>query len=499
MADARKLEFASFAAPAKGVLILFCEERLKFGPATRKALAPTGDLVKRAAAADRFTGKNGSALDIVAPAGLSVTRLTILGVGKPAKFKAQDFVKLGGAAMGKVPARTEQATIFAEFSGGSLEPDQAAEMALGTQLRAYVFDRYKTKRKEGEDPPGKPEVTIAVANPSAASKVWSRSQEPVADGVIMARDLINEPANVLYPEEFARRASVLKKLGVAVEVLDVPAMKKLGMNALLGVGQGSRKDSRVVVMRWNGGKKNDAPVAFIGKGVTFDTGGISIKPAAGMEDMKGDMAGAACVVGLMHALAARKAKVNAIGAIGIVENMADGNAQRPGDIVKTMNGQTIEIINTDAEGRLVLADVLHYVNTRHKPRFMVDLATLTGAIIVALGQEYAGMFGNDDKLCDRLTKAGLATMERVWRMPLGPEYDKMIDSKFADMKNTGGRYGGSITAAQLLARFVDKTPWVHLDIAGTALGSPQNDINKSWSSGWGVRLLNQLVADHYER
>jgi leucyl aminopeptidase len=401
--------------------------------------------------------------------------------------------------MGKVPSRTEQATIFAEFAAGSLKPDHAAEVALGTQLRAYVFDRYKTKRKEGEDPPVKVDVTIAVNNPSAAAKSWSSRREPVADGVIMARDLINEPANVLYPEEFARRASTLKKLGVGVDVLDVPAMKKLGMNALLGVVQGSRKDSRVVIMRWNGGKKNDAPVAFIGKGVTFDTGGISIKPAAGMEDMKGDMAGAACVVGLMHALAARKAKVNVVGAIGIVENMADGNAQRPGDIVKTMNGQTIEIINTDAEGRLVLADVLHYVNTRHKPRFMINLATLTGAIIVALGQEYAGMFGNDDRLCERLTKAGLATMERVWRMPLGPEYDKLIDSKFADMKNTGGRYGGSITAAQLLARFVDKTPWVHLDIAGTALGSPQNDINKSWSSGWGVRLLNQLVEDHYER
>jgi leucyl aminopeptidase len=380
-----------------------------------------------------------------------------------------------------------------------LKPDQAAEIALGTQLRAYVFDRYKTKRKEGEDPPTKAEITIAVGNSSAAAKAWRAAEEPVADGVIMARDLINEPANVLYPEEFARRTSVLKKLGVVVEVLDVPAMKKLGMNALLGVGQGSRKDSRVVIMRWNGGKKSEAPVAFIGKGVCFDTGGISIKPASGMEDMKGDMAGAACVVGLMHALAARKAKVNAVGAIGLVENMPDGNAQRPGDIVKTMNGQTIEIINTDAEGRLVLADVLHYVNTRHKPRFMIDLATLTGAIIVALGQEYAGMFGNDDRLCDRITKAGLATMERVWRMPLGPEYDKQIDSKFADMKNTGGRYGGSITAAQLLARFVDKTPWVHLDIAGTALGSPQNDINKSWSSGWGVRLLNQLVADHYER
>jgi leucyl aminopeptidase len=499
MADARKLAFAPFATPAKGVLVVFCEDGVKFGPATRKTLAPMGDLVQRAAAADRFTGKNGSALDIVAPAGLSVTRLTVLGVGKANKLKSQDFVKLGGLAMGKVPSRAEQATIFAEFSGGSLKPDQAAEIALGTQLRAYVFDRYKTKRKEGEDPTIKAEISIAVANPSAASKAWSSNREPVADGVIMARDLINEPANVLYPEEFARRTSVLKKLGVVLEVLDVPAMKKLGMNALLGVGQGSRKDSRVVIMRWNGGKKNEAPVAFIGKGVTFDTGGISIKPAAGMEDMKGDMAGAACVVGLMHALAARKAKVNAVGAIGIVENMPDGNAQRPGDIVKTMNGQTIEIINTDAEGRLVLADVLHYVNSRHKPRFMINLATLTGAIIVALGQEYAGMFGNDDRLCERLTKAGQSTMERVWRMPLGPEYDKMIDSKFADMKNTGGRYGGSITAAQLLSRFVDKTPWVHLDIAGTALGSPQNDINKSWSSGWGVRLLNQLVEDHYER
>jgi leucyl aminopeptidase len=321
----------------------------------------------------------------------------------------------------------------------------------------------------------------------------------VAEGVLMARDLVNEPANVLYPAEFARRASELKKLGVSVQVLDVPAMKKLGMHALLGVGQGSAHDSRVVIMRWDGAKKGAQPVGFIGKGVCFDTGGISIKPAASMEDMKGDMAGAACVVGLMHALAARKAKVNAIGAIGLVENMPDGKAQRPGDIVKTMSGQTIEIINTDAEGRLVLADVLHYVNTKHKPRFMIDLATLTGAIMVALGQEYAGMFGNDDRLCERLSKAGEATGERVWRMPLGPEYDKMIDSKFADMKNTGGRHGGAITAAQLLARFVDKTPWVHLDIAGTALGSPQTDINKSWSAGWGVRLLDRLVADHYER
>jgi leucyl aminopeptidase len=341
-------------------------------------------------------------------------------------------------------------------------------------------------------------VTIGVADVAAVRRAY-RSRQAVADGVVLARDLVNEPANILYPAEFARRASALKKLGVVVDVLDTRAMKKLGMNALLGVGQGSEHESRVVVMRWNGGKRGEAPVAFIGKGVCFDTGGISIKPAGGMEDMKGDMAGAACVVGLMRALAERKAKVNAVGAIGLVENMPDGKAQRPGDIVTSMSGQTIEVINTDAEGRLVLADVLHYISTRFSPKFMIDLATLTGAIMVALGQEYAGMFSNDDALAERLIAAGNATGERVWRMPLGPEYDKLIDSKFADMKNTGGRHGGAITAAQLLQRFVGKTPWAHLDIAGTALGSPQTEINRSWSSGWGVRLLDRLVADQYEK
>jgi len=285
---------------------------------------------------------------------------------------------------------------------------------------------------------------------------------------------------------------------VSVEILDPAQMKKLGMNALLAVGQGSQHESRTVVMRWNGGKRAAAPLAFVGKGVCFDTGGISIKPASGMEDMKGDMAGAACVIGLLHAFAARKAKVNAVGAIGLVENMPSGMAQRPGDIVTTMSGQTIEIINTDAEGRLVLADVLHYVNKRFKPKLMIDLATLTGAIIVALGQEYAGLFCNDEKLAERLVEAGRQSGERVWRMPLGPEFDKMIDSKFADMKNTGGRHAGAITAAQLLQRFVDKTPWAHLDIAGTAMGSPQTDTNRSWGSGFGVRLLNEFVARYYE-
>jgi leucyl aminopeptidase len=399
--------------------------------------------------------------------------------------------------MGKVPPSASRVTIIADLPGHRLKPEGVADLALGVRLRAYSFDRYKTKRKEGEERAKETRVAIAIASTAAVEKAFV-SRDAVADGVTIARDLVNEPANVLFPEEFARRAGSLKKVGISVDVLDVAAMKKLGMNALLGVGQGSAHESRTVVMRWHGGKKGGHPVAFIGKGVCFDTGGVSIKPAGNMEDMKGDMAGAACVVGLMQALAARKAKVNAVGAIGIVENMPDGKAQRPGDIVKTMSGQTIEIINTDAEGRLVLADVLHYINKRFKPRFMIDLATLTGAIIVALGHEYAGLFATDEKLAEHLLNAGNATGEKVWRMPLDPEYDKKIDSKFADMKNVGGRDAGAITAAQLLARFVDKTPWAHLDIAGTGMGSAQTDVNKSWGSGFGVRLLDRLVADYYE-
>ena len=500
MSDALKLGFAPFAVPARGVLVVFCDDRVKFGPATGKALGSAAGLVARAAKAERFTGKSGSALELTMPEGLNLARLVVIGAGKAAGLEQKDLLKLGGLAMGKVPLAASEATVFAELPGGALKPAQAADLAQGVQLRAYAFDRYKTKRKEDETPPARRSVMIAVGDAAAARAAYA-TQQAIGDGVLMARDLVNEPANVLYPEEFARRTAALKKFGVAVEVLDLRAMKKLGMNALLGVGQGSAREARVVVMRWNGGKKGDSPVAFIGKGVCFDTGGISIKPAAGMEDMKGDMAGAACVTGLMRALAARKARVNAVGVIGLVENMPDGKAQRPGDIVKSMSGQTIEIINTDAEGRLVLADVIWYTAKRFKPKFMVDLATLTGAIVVALGHEYAGLFANDDKLAERLTKAGQATGELVWRMPLGKEYDKQIDSKFADVKNTGGtRSGGAITAAQFIQRFVaDKTPWAHLDIAGTGFDSRQSDINKSWGSGWGVRLLDRLVKDYYER
>jgi leucyl aminopeptidase len=425
--------------------------------------------------------------------------LVVVGVGDTAKLEPKNIVDLGGAAMGKLPSSAKDVSIFAELPGKGLPPAQIADLALGVRLRGYSFDRYKTKTKEGEDKPAAKKITIAVGDVAAARKAYA-PREAIAEGVIIARDLVNEPANVLYPQEFARRAALLRKHRVGVDILDIRAMRKLGMHALLGVGQGSSRDSRLVVMRWNGGKKGEAPVAFVGKGVCFDTGGISIKPSGGMEDMKGDMAGAACVVGLMHALARRKAKVNALGVIGVVENMPDGNAQRPGDIVKSMSGQTIEIINTDAEGRLVLADALWYTATRFKPKFMVDLATLTGAIIIALGHEHAGLFANDDRLAERLTKAGLDTGELVWRMPLAKEYDKLIDSKFADVKNTGsGRAGGAITAAQFLQRFVaEKTAWAHLDIAGAGFDSRQTEINKSWGSGWGVRLLERLVAEHYE-
>ncbi|HEX2216805.1 MAG TPA: leucyl aminopeptidase [Xanthobacteraceae bacterium] len=497
MSDAVKLGFTNFTTPEKGTLILFTDDTVSYGSSARRLLGGASGMLRRAAEAEGFKGKMGSVLELVQPAGLAVARLVVVGIGKAKNLAPRDFIRLGGIAAGKLGA-SRDTTIVCERPDGPMSAEQAAEVGLGVRLRAYTFDRYKTRRKEEEERTPRGKVSLAVADIAAARKAW-RGREAVANGVALARDLVNEPSNVLFPQEFAQRAQGLKKLGLAIDVLDPKAMRKLGMHALLGVAQGSRREARVVVMRWNGGRKNTAPVAFIGKGVTFDTGGISIKPAASMEDMKGDMAGAACVTGLMQTLATRKARVNAVGVVGLVENMPDGNAQRPGDIVTSMSGQTIEIINTDAEGRLVLGDVLWYVKDRFKPQFMIDLATLTGAIIVALGQEHAGLFTNNDKLAERLLAAGQATGEKVWRMPLAPEYDKLIDSKFADMKNTGGRHGGAITAAQFLQRFVADVPWAHLDIAGTAISSPQTDVNKSWGAGWGVRLLDALVAEYYER
>jgi leucyl aminopeptidase len=422
-----------------------------------------------------------------------------VGAGKLDALNEQSWLQIGGAASAAAKNGSD-VTLIADLAGREISAREVANIGLGILLRAYTFDKYKTRKDENGAKPAKEKqarFTIQCADPSAAKKAFAEASA-VADGVYLARDLVNEPANVLGPVEFAAKAKELEELGVDVQILTEREMKKLGMGALLGVAQGSVRPPRLVIMRWAGGKPKQKPVAFVGKGVVFDTGGISIKPAGGMEDMKGDMAGAAAVVGLMHALAARKARTNAVGLIGLVENMPDGNAQRPGDIVTSMSGQTIEVINTDAEGRLVLADVLWYCKEQYKPEFMVNLATLTGAILVALGNSHAGLFSNDDALAERLAAAGLATGEKVWRMPMGSEYDKLIDTKNADMKNTGGRNAGSITAAQFLKRFVDETPWAHLDVAGTAMASPSSDINQSWASGFGVRLLDRLVADHYE-
>jgi len=496
MSHSLTIEFKSFTTKATGLVVLLAEADLSLGKETDKLLAKSDGLLAKAAAADGFTGAAASFLDLIAPAGVSAARLLVAGLGVGADLKELDFVKLGGAIVAKLPDAAKEAVVVLDLPSGPIGPQIAADIALGARLRFYDFQSYKVKKRTEASKKSR-KLTFLVADPKVTEKAFA-SRLAVADGVDLARTLVNEPANVLNPAEFARRATELKELGVEVDVLGEKELAKIGMRALLGVGLGSHNETKVVIMRWNGGKAKEAPLAFIGKGVTFDTGGISIKPADKMEDMKGDMGGAAAVTGLMHALAARKAKVNVVGVIGLVENMPDGKAQRPGDIVTSLSGQTIEIINTDAEGRLVLADLLWYTKDEYKPVFMINLATLTGAILVALGTEHAGLFSNADDLSDKLTSAGLKTGEKVWRMPLSAEYDKLIDSTFADMKNTGGRLGGSITAAQFLQRYVETTPWAHLDIAGTAMSSPKNDLNRSWGSGWGVRLLDRLVADHYE-
>lgn len=466
-------------------------------PAGVADVDPAG-IYAKAANIGEFSGKSSSILDIVAPHGSPFDRIAVLGLGKPAGLVDYDWLRVGGIAAAAVKIASKVA-IYVDAPGISVDGQKAANVALGMLLRAYSFDSYKTKKKGEEDDKAVKtvNVTIVTADPAAAKAAFVAAQA-VADGVNLARELVNLPPNVLGPVEFAAKAKELEKLGVEVDILTEKEMKKLGMGALLGVAQGSVKPPCIAVMHWKGGKSKEQPVAFVGKGVTFDTGGISIKPGASMEDMKGDMGGAAAVTGLMHTLAARKAKVNAIGIIGLVENMPDGNAQRPGDIVTSMSGQTIEIINTDAEGRLVLCDALWYCKETYKPRFMINLATLTGAILVALGNLHAGLFSNNDELAGQLLAAGEESQEKLWRMPLSKDYDKIIDSRFADMKNSGGRHAGSITAAQFLARYVGDTPWAHLDIAGTAMGSPLNEINQSWGSGYGVRLLDQLVRTNFE-
>jgi leucyl aminopeptidase len=503
--DQTALSFASKTAPADGVAVVFAEEGPRLSASAQDLDKKSKGQLSKAIGIAGFKGKKEQTVDLLAPHGPKFARVVVVGLDKPGGYSPEDWVSLGGTVRGLLSGKEAPAAhIYLETAGGDVSPADVAGFALGALLRGYKFKKYKSKarKKNGADTNDKTlkKIVIHSGDPKGAAQAfgWGRA---LADGVMLARDLVNEPANVLGPAEFAQRAKELTKLGVQVELLGPKQLQKLGMNALLAVGQGSARPSHVAVMQWKGaGAKGGAPIAIVGKGVTFDTGGISLKPAAGMEDMKGDMAGAACVVGLMHELAARKAKVNAVGIIGLVENMPSGSAQRPGDVVTAMSGQTIEVLNTDAEGRMVLADCLWYAQERFKPRAVINLATLTGAVMVALGKEHAGLFSNNDELANQLSAAGNATGEKLWRLPLGPKYDKMIDSKVADMKNTGGKWGGSISAAQFLQRFIKEgTPWAHLDIAGTAMSSVDSEINRSWGSGFGVRLLDRLIADQYER
>lgn len=495
-----KIAFSSPGLPKSGILAVTVAADRSLGALGRELDEKSGGHLTRAMEQGRFNGKAEEVLNLLAPVGLDLPRLLLVGIGAADAFDGTIANNAGAAALAAVQTGGDSDLAITLDAHDGLAGDAgelAAEIAFGALLRSYRFDKYRTTLAADKKPSVK-KVTVQTDAAKPAKKAWEKL-EKIADGIFLTRDVVSEPPNVIYPETLADRCVDLAKLGLEVDVLDEKKMKKLGMGALLGVGQGSVRPPRLVVMVWNGGSKGDAPVAFVGKGITFDTGGISIKPAANMDDMKWDMGGSGTVIGLMAALAGRKAKVNVVGVVALAENMPDGNAQRPGDIVTTMSGQTIEVLNTDAEGRLVLADALWYCQDQFKPKFMVDLATLTGAVIVSLGNEHAGLFSNDDDLAAKLTDAGLKTGEKLWRLPLSPAYDKDIDSDVADVKNIGRPMNaGSIIGAQFLQRFVNKVPWAHLDIAGTAWARESKGIVPKGATAFGVRLLDRLVATHYE-
>jgi leucyl aminopeptidase len=499
-----KIVFTGLDLPRSGAAAVgIWEERVATASARQLDEATGGAITRALAGAARFSGKKGQVLPIIAPANLPLSRIVLVGFGKPDEADARVFEEAGGALAAHLDSAGEsEATIVAEVPENSPIPLAAVapSIAFGAQLRCYRFDRYRTKQKP-EQKPSLAQLTIASEAPGAVQRAYQPLEKTV-EAISFTRDLVSEPGNVIYPETLAEQALTLRAFGVEVDVLDEAAMRALGMGALLGVAQGSARAPRLAVMQWHGAAAGGqaAPIAFIGKGVTFDTGGISIKPAAGMGEMKWDMAGSAVVIGLMRLLAARQARVNAVGVVGLVENMPSGTAQRPGDIVTSMSGQTIEVLNTDAEGRLVLADAMWYCQDRFKPRLMIDLATLTGGIIVALGHHQAGLFANDDELATRLIEAGKAIGEEVWRMPLAEAYDRDIDSDAADVKNiASGRAASSIVAAQFLQRFVDKIPWAHLDIAGVAWSSKDAPTVPKGATAFGLRLLDHFVAKYYEK
>ena len=462
----------------------------------RPGLASIGDGGKAIEAAlkrQRFEGDAAASVEHFLDGG---QRLLVVGTGANSK-PADAAEKLGGAIVSRLLLSGETHAVV-DLTGLDYDADAAARVALAAALRAWRYDRYKTRLKDKQKPT-LAQVTI-VGGGDGAKAAWDGRYNAVYEGASLTRELVTEPANIIYPQSFVERViASIDGSGLEVEVLDGPAMTKLGMGALLGVNQGSRREPRVLVLRWNGGAKGEAPVALLGKGVTFDTGGISIKPAANMEAMKWDMGGAGAVAGAMKALALRKAKANVIGVCGLVENMPDGNAQRPGDVVTTMSGQTVEVINTDAEGRLVLCDIMTWTQKVAKPKVMIDLATLTGAMVITLGHEMAGIFSNDDDLADKLVAAGIKSSDRLWRQPLGEGYDRLIDSPIADMKNVGPREAGSITAAQFLQRYVDEgVKWAHLDIAGMAWSDKPKPTYDKGATGYGVRLLDEYIAANHE-
>ena len=435
-----------------------------------------------------------SSLEIINDKNTSFSKIILISPGKKSSIQSNDFAIIGGK-INQISSKSNKKIVSILVAKEFSTDDNLIQIGFGATLNTYKFDKYKTKKKTNKQIN---EVKI-ISNSTNQLKNKLKNKISVAEGIFLARDLVNEPSNVLNPEAYAKRIKELSKFGLKVEVLNEAKMKRLGMWSLLGVGRGSQYESQLVIIRWEGNKsKKTKPLCFVGKGVCFDSGGISLKPGNKMEEMIGDMGGSAAVVGLMKTLALRKAKVNVIGVVGLVENMPDGTAQKPGDIVKSMSGQTIEIQNTDAEGRLVLADALWYAQDKYKPEIMIDLATLTGAIVMSLGNKMAGIFSNNDDLSNKLLEAGRVSGDNVWRLPLSESYDKMINSQFADMKNIGMGGAGSITAAQFLKRFVNKVPWVHIDIAGTATGMEKSSINTSWASGFGVNLLDTLISKFYE-
>ena len=496
-----KISFAETAVPKSGTIVVGVSEDRLLTPAAAALDRDADGALTRAMASSRFEGKKDQLLTVLAPANLAAGRVILAGLGKVAEVTALQLQNLGGNLVATLngTGETEVAVVLGEIADLPLSAGEAAaQIGFGARLRSYRFDKYRTQLKS-EQKPSLKKLSVLSDSHSAAKKAFS-SLDKLTDGVFFTRDLVSEPGNVIYPESLAEQAQMLSELGVEVEVLDEKKLKKLGAGALLGVGQGSVRPPRLIIMRWNGAKKDGAqPVAIVGKGITFDTGGISLKPGAGMEEMKWDMGGSGVVIGLMKALAGRKAKLNAIGIVAAAENMPDGNAIRPGDILTSMSGQTIEVNNTDAEGRLVLADALWYCQDKFKPSVMIDLATLTGAVVIALGSEQAGLFSNDDTLADQLIASGKATGEHLWRMPLGDGYNKQIDSDVADVKNiSGSREAGASIGAVFLQRFVNGTKWAHLDIAAMAWSKKDAPTVPKGATGYGVRLLDHFLAAHYE-